>query len=376
MLTIRQIEPTKQNLRRFVKFQINLYAGNSCFVPPLVSDDINTLSPKINPAFDFCEAAYFIAEQDGKIVGRIAAIINRQLNDRQQQHTARFGFFDFIDNTEISEKLMEAAERWALSKGMDKMIGPLGFTDLDREGLLIEGFDELSTMATNYNYPYYRHHIERLGFKQDIDWVEFVMTVPDAIPDKYNRIADIVKKKFGLRLLKYTDRKEIKAAYGNEIFRLVNESYDKLYGFSPLTQKQIDHYIKMYLNILDLRFVSLVVDGEGRLVGIGISMPSLSRALQKSKGELFPFGWVHLLRAIKGKTDRVDLLLVAVKPEYQNKGVNALLFQDLIPAYIEAGFKYAESNPEMEANSKVQSQWEYFERRQHRRRRAYTKKLK
>lgn len=375
MIEIKKIEPTKGNLKRFTEFQIDLYDGNPWFVPPLVSDDVATLDPKENPAFDFCESAYFMAYRDGKPVGRIAGIINRQVNEKSHSRTARFGFVDFIDDHEVSAALFKAAEDWAHSKGMEKIIGPLGFTDLDHEGMLVEGFEELSTMATIYNYPYYPEHMERLGYKKESDWLEFQMEVPDAIPDKYNRIAEIVKKKFGLRVLKYSSRKRIKKEYGHALFHLVNDAYKNLYQYSTLTERQIEYYINIYLGLLNLELVTLVVDEAGKLVGVGISMPSMSRALQKSKGKMLPFGWYHLLKGLKGKNDRVDLLLVAVHPDYQNKGVNALLFQDLIPYYIKNGYRYAESNPEMETNSKVQSQWEYFTTRQHRRRRSFEKKL-
>ena len=376
MIEIKKIEPTKSNLRRFTQYQINLYRGNAYYVPPLVSDDVNTLSPDINPAFDFCDAAYYMAYRDGVPVGRIAGIINRQVNERHGTKDARFGFVDFVDDPEVSKALMETVEKWAAEKGMTRLIGPLGFTDLDHEGTLVEGFEELSTMATIYNYPYYSDHFERLGYEKDSDWLEFQMTVPDHIPDKYDRIAEIVKKKFGLRVLKYTSRSRIKKEYGRALFHLVNDAYDGLYQYSHLTDHQIDYYINIYLGLLDLDLVTLVVDKDDQLVGVGISMPSMSKALQKSRGKLFPFGWYHLLKGLKGKNDRVDLLLVAVKKDFQNKGVNALLFQDLIPYYQKRGFKLAESNPEMETNEKVQSQWDYFETCQHRRRRSYKKNLK
>ncbi len=375
MTEIREIAPTRSNLRKFTQFQIDLYKDNAYYVPPMVSDDVNTLDPRHNPAFDFCESAYFMAYRDGKPVGRIAAIINRQVNEKEGKKNARFGFVDFVDDREVSAALFKAAEEWARSKGMDTLVGPLGFTDLDHEGMLVEGFEELSTMATIYNYPYYPEHLEALGYTQSNEWLEFVMDVPDSIPDKYNRIAEIVKKKFGLRVLKFTSRKKIKEEYGQALFELINEAYADLYGYSTLTPRQIDYYIKQYLSLLNLDLVTLIVDREDKLVGVGISMQSMSRALQKSRGKLLPFGWWHLLKGLKGKNDRVDLLLVAVKPEYQSKGVNALLFQDLIPQYIKCGFKWAESNPEMADNSKVQSQWEYFGRRQHRRRIAVSKKL-
>lgn len=376
MTEIRVIEPTRPNLRKFTQFQIDLYKDNPYYVPPMVSDDVNTLDPGHNPAFDFCEAAYFMAYTDGKPTGRIAAIINRQVNEKEGKKNARFGFVDFVDDPEVSAALFRAAEQWARDKGMDCMVGPLGFTDLDHEGMLVEGFEELSTMATIYNYPYYPEHLKALGYVQANEWLEFVMDVPDSIPDKHNRIAEIVKKKFGLRVLKFTSRKKIKEEYGQALFELINEAYADLYGYSTLTPRQIDYYIKQYLGLLNLDLVTLIVDRDDKLVGVGISMQSMSRALQKSRGKLFPFGWYHLLKGLKGKSDRVDLLLVAVKPEYQSKGVNALLFQDLIPQYIKCGFKWAESNPEMADNSKVQSQWEYFGRRQHRRRIAVSKNLR
>lgn len=375
MIEIKELKPTKANMKNFVKFERSLYKGNPYYVPPLLSSELDNLIPERNPAFDFCDASYFMAYEDGKPVGRIAAMINRQVNEISGAKTARFGFVDFIDKPEVSKALLEAAEKWARNKGMDKIVGPLGFTDLDREGTLVEGFDELSTMATIYNHPYYQTHIEKAGYTKDSDWVEFVMEVPAEIPEKYNRIADIVKRKYGLKVLKYSNRSRIKQEYGHALFNLINDAYKNLYQYSPLTDRQIDKYINDYLNLLNLDLLTLIIDKERKLVGVGISMPSMSRALQKSGGKMFPFGWYHLLKGLKGVNDRVDLLLVAVTPEYQNKGVNALLFQDLIPQYIKYGYRFAESNPEMETNAKVQSQWEYFKHRQHRRRRSFYKNL-
>lgn len=375
MIEIRRIEPTKRNLRKFTQFQIDLYKDNPFYVPPLISDDVDTLLPSKNPAFDFCEAAYFMAFKDGRPVGRIAGIINEQVNRDHGHNNARFGFIDFIDDTEVSEALLKAVEDWARGKGKEKIIGPLGFTDLDHEGMLVGGFDELSTMATIYNYPYYPSHLERLGYVKESDWVEFLMTVPEGIPERYQRVADIVKRKFGLEVLKFSSRKGIKEQYGEKLFHLINDAYAGLYEYSRLSDRQIKYYIDIYLGLLNLDLVTLIINREKELVGVGISMPSMSRALQKSRGKLFPFGWYHLLKGLKGKNDRVDLLLVAVKPEYQSKGVNALLFTDLIPHYRRLGYRYAESNPELETNNKVQSQWDAFENRQHRRRRSYAKKL-
>jgi len=371
LVTVTPIQHTKRELKRFVKFGIGFYDGNPCFVPPLVMDDVNTLNPKVNPAFDFCEAQCFMAYRDGRPVGRICAIINRAVNERTGRRALRFGFVEFIDDNEVVDALFDAARAWGRSRGMTEIIGPMGFTDMDHEGMLIEGFDRVGTMATIYNYPYYPQQMQRMGFVKDADWVEFRMTVPDSIPDKYQRIADIVRRKYNLRCLRYTSRRKLRDDYGQALFELINEAYDKLYGYSPLTQRQIDYYIKMYLGILRLEGVSIVVDADDKLVGVGISIPSFSSALQKSRGRLWPTGWWHLLKTLRGGDTTVDLLLVAVKPEYQNKGANALLFTDLIPSFIKAGYTHAESNPELADNDAVQRQWEYFEHEQHKRRRCY-----
>ncbi len=374
-LEIKKIAPNTKELKQFVKFGIDLYKDNPYFVPPLISDEVNTLHPDRNPAFDFCEAQSFMAYRDNHPVGRITGIINNVVNKRTGEKVVRFGFVDFIDDDEVVDTLFEAVEKWGREYGMNTIIGPMGFSDMDHEGMLIEGFEELGTMATIYNHPYYPKHLERLGFVKDVDWVEFRITIPDTVPEKYARIAEIVQKRNNLRVLKYTNRKKLKEDYGQALFRLINESYDHLYGYSPLTDRQIEHYIDMYLGILRLEDICVIVNAEDKLIGLGITIPSFSRALQKSKGELFPTGWWHLLKALRGKTDTVDLLLIAVKPEYQNKGINALVFNDLIPGYVKNGYKWAESNPELEDNNSVQLQWQYFDYRQHRRRRAYRKPL-
>lgn len=375
-LEIRRLDASRGVLKKFVNFGIDLYKDNKYYVPSLVMDEINTLTPAKNPAFDFCESAYFMAYRDGKPVGRIAGIINNAVNQKTGEKSVRFGFVDFIDDREVSAALFDAVEKWGKEKGMNQIVGPLGFTDMDPEGMLIEGFDKESTMATIYNYPYYQQHIEALGYEKDIDWIEFRMAVPDAIPERYARISDIIKRKYELDTPKYTNAKKLVKDYGQEIFKLINEAYKDLYGYSPLTPRQIDHYINMYIPVLRLDNVSLIVDKEKNLIGVGIAMPSLSKALIKSRGRLFPFGWTHLLKALKCQNDVVDLLLVAIKPEYQSKGVNALLFTDLIPYFIKNGYKYAESNPELEVNQRVQSQWQYFDTEQHKRRRAYKKTIK
>lgn len=373
-IEIRKID-TKGGLKKFVKWGIDLYKGNECFVPPLVMDDVNTLDPKNNPAFDFCESIYFMAYDNGKPVGRIAGIINNVVNEKTGKKTLRFGWVDFIDDTRVSEALFRAVEVWGRSKGMEEIVGPLGFSDMDPEGMLVEGFDQEGTMATIYNYPYYPKHLEAMGFEKEADWIEFRMTIPDGIPERYQRISDIIKRKYELSTPKYTSAKKLVKDYGQEIFQLINEAYSELYGYSPLTPRQINRYISMYIPVLRLDNISLIVDKDKKLIGVGIAMPSMSKALIKCRGRMFPFGWIHLLKALRGQNDVVDLLLVAVKPEYQSKGVNSLLFTDLIPCFIKNGYKFAESNPELELNQKVQSQWGYFETRQHKRRRAFRKSL-
>ena len=373
-ITIREISG-KKALKKYVQFNIDLYKENPYAVPPLIFDEIGTLSPDKNPAFEFCESVYYMAYDEEKQVGRIAGIINHKVNEKCGKKSARFGFVDFIDNTEVSSALFNAVEKWAREKGMEEIIGPLGFTDMDPEGLLIEGYDQPGTMVAIYNYPYYVNHITRLGYEKDNDWVEFKIYVPEEIPVKHKRISDIVQAKYKLKVLKYNSIKKIVKDYGRKIFELINQAYADLYGYSALSEKQIDYYVKMYVPMVRLENVSLIVNEKEELVGVGIAIPSMTKALQKAKGKLFPFGFIHILKALRGKNDVVDLLLVALRPDYQNTGANALLFSDLIPVFIKNGYKYAESNPELEENGKVQSQWQYFENVQHKRRRAYKKRL-
>ena len=367
---------SKKELKTFIRFNYELYKGNPYSVPDLYDDMLNTFSSKKNAAFEFCEAEYFLAYKDNKVVGRVAAIINNRANQTWDKKEVRFGWIDFIDDEEVSSALLKAVEDWGKQKSMDTITGPLGFTDMDAEGMLIEGFDQLGTMATIYNYPYYPQHMEKLGFEKDADWVEFKLYVPDQLPEKFVRISEIILQKYKLKIKKLT-RKEIKEKhYGQKIFDLINEAYAPLYGFSKMTQGQIDQYVNTYLPLLDLRMVSIVETEDGELVAAGISMASLSKALQKAKGRMLPFGWFYLLKALFIKRPKVlDLLLVGVKPEYQSKGVNALLFYDLVPTFKKMGFIYGESNPELEENKKVQAQWSAFESVQHKRRRAFKKAI-
>lgn len=367
---------SKKELKKFVKFNIELYKDNPYQIPGLIEEEMVTLDKKKNPAFEVCDAIYFLAYKEDKIVGRIAGIINRRSNEVWNQQRARFGFVDFIDDAEVIDALFQAVEQWAAKQGMKEIHGPLGFTDMDHEGMLIEGFDQLGTMAAIYNYPYYPKHMERMGYGKDQDWHEFKIYIPEGVPEKHLRIGEIVKKKYGLKTMKFKRTKDI-WPYAQKIFETLNEAYAPLYGFAPLTQKQIDYYVKMYIPMIRLDLVTLIIrEEDDTVVGFGISLPSLSKAMQKAKGHLFPLGWIHLLKALKTKPKVIDLYLTGVLPEYQNKGVNALLFNDLIPVYIGLGVEYAESNPEMANNNAVQAQWDYFKREHHKTRRAYIKELK
>ena len=369
---IRKVS-TKKELKRFIRFNYEFYKGNPYSVPDLYDDMLNTFSPKKNAAFEFCEADYFMAYRDGKPVGRVAAIINRRANERWQCRKVRLGWIDFIDDIEVSRALIDTVKAWGKERGMNEIEGPLGFTDMDAEGMLVEGFDQLSTMATIYNYPYYPEHMQRLGLEKSADWVEMKIYIPESIPEKHKRISDIIARKYDLHIRKLKSKREVReSGIAHEIFRLINDAYEPLFGFSRMTERQIDQYVNMYVPVLDLRMVSIVENAQNEIVAVGISMASLSRALQKAKGRLLPFGWWHLLKALMWKRPKVlDLLLVGVRPDYQGKGVNALLFTDLIPVYQQLGFEYAESNPELELNEKVQNQWQYFKTEQHKRRRCF-----
>ena len=349
-------------------------------MPNLYSDELNTLSPERNAAFDFCEAEYYLAYRDGKLAGRVAAIINHHANEKWNRRDVRFGWIDFVDDIEVSRALLQAVESYGRAKGMYSVVGPLGFTDMDPEGMLTFGFDKLGTMPTIYNYPYYPEHMERLGgWSKDNDYVEYYLEVPETTPEKYTKIAQMIEKRYNLHVRKLTKKDVFEGGYGRKLFDLVNATYKDLYGFSELTDRQIDQYVNMYFPLADLSLITVIEDGnaDNRLAGMGITIPSLSRALQKChRGRLFPFGWYHLLRAIKWhKTEGVDLLLMGFLPEYRAKGANALLFADLIPRYQAYGFKWGESQVEMEGNEGVQSQWGPLHPTNHKRRRCYRKNI-
>ena len=371
----------RREMKAFVRFNYELYKDCPYAVPDLLEGTLDTFNPRKNAAFDFCEADCFLALREGKIVGRIAAIINHKANRTWGTNNARFGWIDFVDDEEVSRALLEAAEKWGRDHGCDKLTGPLGFTDMDPEGMLTGGYDQLSTMSTTYNYPYYPKHMERLGYAKEVDWVERKILTPEkdhpAHMDKYFRVAEMSAKRYNLHIRKFKNAREIRqGGWAQKIFDVVNKAYAPLYGYSEMTPKQIEQYVREYMPFLDMRLVTTVEDADGRIVAMGVGMPSLSRAIQKAHARLFPFGWIHLAKALYFKhADIVDLLLVAVLPEYQNKGVNAMLFADLIPVCQQMGFKFGETHPQLETNEKSQGQWAYLDAEIHKRRRCWQKPL-
>ncbi len=362
---------TKKDLRRFIAFQNHLYKGNKFWCPPMRMDEINTLSRDKNPAFDFCDAEYWMAFHGKEIVGRIAGIINHTANERWSEKLVRFGWIDFIDDPEVSRTLIETVEEWGRSKGMNGIHGPLGFSDMDNEGMLIKGFDELATMASIYNYPYYVDHMEMLGFAKAADWVQYEFEIPPSIPDKVERLSVLVQEKYKLRIVKAKKSKEL-LPYAPKMFRTLNAAFSELYGYTALTQKQMDMYVKAYFGFIRPEFVSFVVDEQDEVVGFGVSMPSLTKALQRCDGKLFPFGFLYILMAIK-KNDIIDMYLNGVRPDYHAKGVNALYYNEMHRAYIKYGIKKAITNPQLEDNAKALTIWKNFNGRQHLTRRCWIK---
>ncbi len=369
MITIKKIQ-TKKDLQTFIKFNIDLYKSNPHCAIPMKFDEYKTLSKTYNPAFDFCEAAYWITYNGTTPVGRIAAIINK--NEPNKQY-GRIGFVDFIDDENVSTLLFHTAEMWLKSKGKQHVHGPLGFTDLDRQGLLIKGFNKNGTMATIYNYPYYQTHFEMLGYSKSADWVEYLLNISKPFPQKLERLTTFIKNHYGVKPIILNRKKDLQP-YINKVFTLINETYTDLYGYTILSDKQIAYYAKNYLGFVNLDLISLIGDKDGELIGIGICMPSFTKALQKSKGNLFPLGWLYMLTALK-KNDTLDLYLIAIDKAWQNKGINALMMENVYKNAQQFGIKYVETNIELENNTKVQSMWKYFDKIQHKRRRCFKKSI-
>jgi GNAT superfamily N-acetyltransferase len=367
---------SKAEMKSFARFGNKLYKGNRYYVPSMPMDDMNTFDKEKNGAFDFSEAEFYLAYKDGEVVGRVAAIINNKANEAWKVKQVRFGWIDFIDDMEVSAALLDAVIAFGKAHGMTQIVGPLGFTDFDPEGMLVEGFDRLSTMALIYNHPYYPEHMKKHGYYKETGWVEYRITIPDELPEKHIKIAEIVRERYKLKVRKLTRRQIRKERYGQKLFQLINETYCVLYGYSLLSEKQIDQYVDMYLSLVDTKMLTFIEDQEGELIGAGITIPSLSEALQKCNGEIFPFGWWHLLKAMfLKKPETLDLLLIGVRPDWQNKGVNSLLFVDLFQNYRKMGFRYAETNANLETNAKVQAMWVPFEKELHKRRWVFGKDI-
>ena len=381
-IVIKKVQ-TRRELDTFIQLHYDLYRGNLYDAPNLYSDEVHTLSKDKNSAFEFCEAEYFLAYKDGKLAGRVAAIINHRYNKQWDRPAVRFGWLDLIDDADVMRALLTAVEDYGREHGMKEIIGPLGFTDMDPEGMLTKGFEELGTMATEYNYEYYPKLMEQMeGYEKDNDYVEYKVFVPESgMPDKMKRVAELCMERYNLHVKKLTKGDVFgPKKYGHRVFEVINKTFGHLYGYSEMSERQMDEYVDMYFKFIDLEMLCIIEDRntpDNDVIGVGITIPSLTRALQKCRnGRLWPFGWWHLLRALKWKkTDIVDCLLIGVLPEYRSKGANALLFYDLIPIYQKYGFKWGETHVEMETNGKVQSQWMYFDHEQHKRRRCYKKAL-
>ena len=369
----------RKGLLKFIQFRYDLYKDDPNDVPYLFFDEVNTLDKRKNASFEQCEADYFIAYKDGKAVGRVAAIINFDANKRWEKKVVRYGWFDIIDDLEVSEALLKTVEEWGRERGMTKMTGPMGFADTDREGMLIEGFEEYGTMYASYNYPYYPRHMEQMGFHKDNDYVQCRVKVPEKVPEKFAKLAQMVEKRYNLHVHKLTRHELLKQGYGRRVFKMLNTTYNNLYGFAPLTDNKVDQLVDQYIRIADMNLISVIMDGNenDKMVGFGITFPSLTDAMRKShNGRLLPFTWWRLLDAIKWHhADTVDMLLIGVLPEYRGKGANALIFNDLIQQYQAYGFKWAEAMPQMETNEHMLGQWQYLEADYHRRLRCYSKMI-
>ena len=364
-------------IKRFTQFGLSLYKGCKNAVPDLFYDMLTTFSEKKNAAFEFSEAQLFIAYRSRKIVGRVAAIINHRANETWNVKNVRFSYLDFIDDNDVAKALLEAVEEWGRERGMTHCQGPMGFTDFDKEGMLIDGFDYLGSMTTFYNYSYYPKHLESLGYEKEVDWIQLRMAVPEQIPERFLRVGNLIRDRYNLQVKKLSRSEMYEGGYGKKIFSLFNEAYSPLFGYSALSEKQIENFVNMYFNIIDMRLVPVIEDKEGNLIGVAVTMGSLSKALQKAEGVIFPFGWFHVFKSLKIKhEDTVEMLLIAVKPEYQGKGVNALMFCDLIPLYNQMGFKWAETGPQLETNHKELNQWGALNPHISKKRRCYCKALK
>lgn len=365
---------TKKELWSWVRFPNKLYKDNEYFVPFLESDEFETFSADKNPAYAFCETKLFLAYKEGKIAGRIAGLINHAYNNKWDKNAIRFTRFDFIDDYEVSQALFDAVVAWGKEKNYTEIMGPIGFTDIDHEGMLVEGFDKLNMSITFYNHPYYLTHMERLGLEKDIDWIEYKIAVPkDGIP-KIEKIANAILQKGNYKVVTYTDRKVLyKEAF--EAFALIDLAYSKLYGTVPLTEDIIRSTIDGNIPLVNLDYICAIKDKEDNIVSFGIMVPSIAKALKKSNGKILPFGIVRLLRALRGKNDTLEMFLVAVDPTLQAQGLPAILISTLLKKLNENKVMYCETGPMLETNTKIHSLWRHFEKEQHKRRRCFVKQI-
>ena len=375
-LTIKKVT-TKREMNDFVEFPETIYKDCPYYVPDLEMDVRNMFNPKKNAGLECSEIQAFVAyDSNVHPVGRIAGIINHRANEKWKTQNVRFGFFDFVDDLEVSSALLEAVIQWGKERNTTSIQGPMGITDFDKEGMLIEDFDRLGSMNTYYNYAYYPQHMEALGYEKEVDWVQVRIQIPSEIPTKYARVARLSKEMFDLKVKKITDKDITRRGYGHKIFQLLNTAYSPIFGFTEFTDRQIDDFIKMYLGLVDKRLVTVVENEKDEVIGVAVSMCSLSHALRKSGGKLFPFGWYYLLKALKWKPEPMaDLLLIAVRPDYQMLGVNALFFDDLIPIYNQYGIEWAETGPQLEDNVRELTQWKPLNPTFIKRRRCYKKEL-
>ena len=373
-IIVKKVE-TKHDLDEFVRFPLDLYAGNEQFVPEMASDVRNSFNPDKNHGLSFTEVQAFIAVDGKKTVGRIVGIINKRANTKWNTQVVRFGYIDFIDDLRVSKALLDTVVEWGRERGMTEIQGPLGITDFDKEGMLVEDFDREGSMIDIYNYPYYLKHMEAHGYGKVVDWVQIRVAIPKEVPARYARVANLSKEMYGLKVKKVT----LKEAYngeGRRLFELMNEAYAPLFGYSSFTPRQIDFFLKMYLPLADMDLIPIVENEKGEMVAAAVTMASMSKALRKSKGKLLPFGWWHMLKALKLRhEDTANLMLIAVRPDMQGLGVNALIFDDLIPVYNRKGYKYAETGPQLEDNVKELSQWKPLNPEVIKRRRCFSKKL-
>ena len=364
------------DLLRFVKFGNEFYSNCENFCPSLILDEMATFNTKKNPAFDVCEHVLYMAYKDGKAVGRIAGIINHEANRKWGVKHVRFGWMDFIDDLAVSKALLDAVAEWGKSKGMDGLNGPVGFTDFDHQGLIVEGFDYLVPMASLYNYPYYVQHMEAYGLLKENDWIEMQIYPPQELPERFGRMAKIVQERSHVRVDKVKNCKELVQKYGTSYMDVIDQAYQKLYNFQPLTDRQKRHYCDMYFPLLNFDFVTVVVNEKDEVVGVGVGMPDISKALRKCKGKLFPFGWYRMLKALHSDHyDTFDFLIIAVRPDYQDRGLNAVIIADQHPYFVKYYIRCIETTAIMETNFKNLNHWEVFPHKYHKRRRAYIKAI-